>query len=57
MLSFEQVGPAAMLSRAVGGLAEQTLLFALPGSVNAVRLAMEKLILPELPHMVWERRR
>lgn len=57
MLSFEQVGPAAMLSRAVGGLAGETLLFALPGSTNAVRLAMEKLILPELPHMVWERRR
>ncbi len=57
MLSYEQVGPAAMLSRAVGGLAGETLLFTLPGSVNAVTLAMEKLIVPELPHLVWERSR
>ena len=57
MLSYEQVGPAAMLSRAVGGLANETLLFVLPGSVNAVTLAMEKLIVPELPHLVWERSR
>ncbi|MEZ6190563.1 MAG: molybdenum cofactor biosynthesis protein B [Phycisphaerales bacterium] len=57
MLSYEQVGPAAMLSRAVAGLAGDTLLFTLPGSPNAVRLAMEKLIIPELPHMVWERGR
>jgi len=57
MLSYEQVGPAAMLSRAVGGLAGETLLFVLPGSVNAVTLAMEKLIVPELPHLVWERSR
>ncbi len=57
MLSYDQVGPAAMLSRAVAGLADETLIFTLPGSPNAVRLAMEKLILPELPHMVWERAR
>ena len=57
MLSYEQVGPAAMLSRAVAGLAGETLLFTLPGSVNAVTLAMEKLIVPELPHLVWERSR
>jgi molybdenum cofactor biosynthesis protein B len=44
-----------MLSRAVAGLSGETLLFTLPGSPNAVRLAMEKLIIPELPHMVWER--
>ncbi len=57
MLSYEQVGPAAMLSRAVAGLAGQTLIFTLPGSPNAVKLAMDKLIIPELPHMVWERGR
>ena len=57
MLSYEQVGPAAMLSRAVAGLAGETLIFTLPGSPNAVRLAMEKLIIPELAHMVWERGR
>jgi molybdopterin adenylyltransferase len=57
MLSYEEVGPAAMLSRAVAGLAGQTLIFTLPGSPNAVKLAMNKLIIPELPHMVWERNR
>lgn len=57
VLSWSEVGPAAMLSRAVGGLAGETLLFALPGSPNAVRLAMDKLILPELPHLLWERAR
>ncbi len=57
MLSWQEVGPAAMLSRAVGGLAHETLLFTLPGSLNAVNLAMQKLIIPELPHLVWERSR
>ena len=57
MLSYEQVGPAAMLSRAVAGLAGETLIFAMPGSPAAVQLAMEKLIIPELPHLIWERKR
>ena len=57
MLSWDQVQAAAMLSRAVAGLAGQTLLFAMPGSSNAVQLAMDKLITPELPHLVWERKR
>jgi molybdenum cofactor biosynthesis protein B len=57
MLSWGQVGAAAMLSRATAGLAGETLVFAMPGSVNAVTLAMEKLIAPELSHLVWERRR
>ena len=57
MLSYEEVGPAAMLSRAVAGLAGDTLLFTLPGSTNAVGLALTKLILPELPHLIWERAR
>ena len=57
MLSWQEVGPAAMLSRAVGGLAGETLLFAMPGSTNAVGLAMSKLIVPELPHLIWERAR
>jgi molybdopterin adenylyltransferase len=57
MLSFEEIGSAAMLSRAVAGLAHDTLLFALPGSPAAVRLAMEKLIVPELPHLLFERSR
>jgi molybdenum cofactor biosynthesis protein B len=57
MLSFRQVGAAAMLSRAVGGIAGGKAVFALPGSRRAVELAMEKLILPELRHMVHEMRK
>ena len=57
MLSWDEVGPASMLSRAIAGLAGETLLFAMPGSTNAVKLAMDKLIVPELPHLIWERSR
>ena len=57
MLSFAEVGAAAMLSRATGGLIGQTVVLAMPGSTNAVRLAMEKLIVPELRHLVREARR
>lgn len=53
-LSFEQVGSAAMLSRAVGGIARAKPLFALPGSPEAVELALERLILPELAHLLDE---
>ncbi|MEZ6137201.1 MAG: molybdenum cofactor biosynthesis protein B [Pirellulaceae bacterium] len=52
MLSYQEIGPAAMLSRAFAGRIGQTLVFALPGSVHAVRLAAEKLLIPELPHLV-----
>ena len=54
MLSYREVGGAAMLSRAVGGLAGATLLFALPGSLNAVQTAWEGLLRDELPHLVYE---
>lgn len=54
MLSFAEVGPAAMLSRAVAGTSDGRLVFSMPGSPNAVRLAMERLIVPELRHLVWE---
>ncbi len=54
MLSWETVGAAAMLSTAVGGVAAGRPIFALPGSPNACRLAMEKLILPSLVHLVNE---
>ena len=57
MLSYEEIGSAAMLSRAVGGLIGRTVLVTMPGSRAAVRLAMEKLILPELGHLVREARR
>ncbi len=54
MLSYQEVGAAAMLSRAVGGLADGALLFALPGSSNAVKTAWEKLLKDELGHLVFE---
>ncbi len=57
MLSYADVGPAAMLSRACAGLASATIVIAMPGSEAAVRLAMQKLLLPELGHLVREARR
>ncbi|MCA9881221.1 MAG: MogA/MoaB family molybdenum cofactor biosynthesis protein [Thermomicrobiales bacterium] len=54
MLSWQEIGAAAMLSRAVAGVAGNTLIVAMPGSTNAVRLAMTKLIVPELGHLVYE---
>jgi molybdenum cofactor biosynthesis protein B len=57
MLSYADVGPAAMLSRACAGLARGRIVVAMPGSEAAVRLAMEKLLLPEITHMVREARR
>ena len=52
MLSFQQIGSAAMMSRACAGLAAGRIVVALPGSEAAVRLAMERLIIPELGHLV-----
>ena len=57
MLSWEQVGSGAMLSRAVGGVARGKAVFAMPGSPAAVELAVTRLILPELPHLLRELRR
>jgi molybdenum cofactor biosynthesis protein B len=57
MLSYADIGPAAMLSRACAGLARGKILVSMPGSEAAVRLAMEKLVLPELGHLVREARR
>jgi molybdenum cofactor biosynthesis protein B len=54
MLSYEQIGPAAMMSRAIAGTAQGKAIFVLPGSPDAVRLAMTKLILPELGHVVQQ---
>jgi molybdenum cofactor biosynthesis protein B len=51
MLSWQEVGSAAMLSRAVGGIARGKPLFALPGSPAAVELALVRLILPEIAHL------
>jgi molybdenum cofactor biosynthesis protein B len=57
MLSYHQIGPAAMMSRATAGRAQGKAIFVLPGSPDAVRLAMTKLILPELGHVVQQLRR
>jgi molybdenum cofactor biosynthesis protein B len=57
MLSYQDIGPAAILSRATGGLIGRKVLLTMPGSPAAVRLAMEKIIVPELPHLVREARR
>jgi molybdenum cofactor biosynthesis protein B len=53
-LSFQEIGSAALLSRALAGLVDGRVVFALPGSKGAVRLAMEKLIVPELGHLAAE---
>jgi molybdenum cofactor biosynthesis protein B len=57
MLSYEEIGAAAMMSRATAGRARGKAIFVLPGSPAAVRLAMTKLILPELGHVVQQLRR
>ncbi len=57
MLSYEDIGPAAMLSRTIGGVIGQVVLLTMPGSPAAVRLALDKLILPELAHIVFEARK
>jgi molybdenum cofactor biosynthesis protein B len=57
MLSFAEIGPAAMLSRAGAGTIGRVAVFLMPGSPAAVRLALERLILPELAHLVGELRR
>lgn len=65
MISYQEIGAAAMLSNAIAGLVKDdskgdsggdTFLFAIPGSSNAVKTAMEKLIVPELTHLVMHRR-
>ena len=57
MLSYQEIGPAAMLSRAHAGVRGGRIVVSLPGSPNACRLALEKLVLPELGHLVREANR
>ncbi len=57
MLSYSEIGPACVLSRAVGGLIGQMVILVMPGSRAAVDLAMRRIILPELPHIVREARK
>jgi molybdopterin adenylyltransferase len=57
MLSYEEIGSAAMMSRALAGSVGSKFVASLPGSRNAVRLAVEKLLVPELSHIVFELRK
>lgn len=53
MLSFNEIGPAAMMSRAIAGVRRGKFVAALPGSPDACRLAMEKLLIPQLGHITY----
>jgi molybdenum cofactor biosynthesis protein B len=57
MLSFEEIGSSAMLSRATAGIVRGTPVFLLPGSPKGVRLALTRLVLPEIAHVIGEVRR
>jgi molybdenum cofactor biosynthesis protein B len=54
MLSYSEVGAAAMLSRAAAGTYRGRVVVSMPGSPNAVQVAMDKLIMPEIQHLAWE---
>jgi len=54
MLSYQQIGSAAIMSRACAGLSSGRVIVSLPGSEAAVKLAMERLVIPELPHLVQQ---
>jgi molybdenum cofactor biosynthesis protein B len=57
MLSYAEIGPACLLSRAVGGLIDRLVVLVMPGSRAAVELAMTRIIVPELPHLVSQARK
>lgn len=57
MLSYAEIGPACLMSRAVGGLMKDLVVLVMPGSRAAVQLAMSKIIIPELPHLVQQARK
>jgi len=57
MLSYQQIGAASMLSRAIAGVVDGRVLFSTPGSHGAVQLSWEKLIAPQLAHLAWEVKR
>ncbi|MFQ5883671.1 MAG: molybdenum cofactor biosynthesis protein B [Thermoplasmata archaeon] len=56
-LSYKEIGSSAMLSRAIAGVVEENLVFCLPGSPNAVKVAMEELVLPEMGHVLSQVRK
>lgn len=57
MISYNEIGAAAMLSRAIGGVYGDKIVFCMPGSTNAVKTAMENLIIPQMNHLAWEIKR
>jgi molybdenum cofactor biosynthesis protein B len=57
MLSYKDIGSAAMLSRSLAGVTNKKVVICLPGSPKAVRLAMDSLVIPELSHLIWEANR
>jgi molybdenum cofactor biosynthesis protein B len=57
MLSYHDIGPAAMMSRACAGVRRGKIIVALPGAEGAVRLALTKLLVPELAHLVQQARK
>ena len=56
-LSYEEIKSTAMMSRATAGIKNEKAIFCLPGSKNAVELAVKKLIIPEIGHILWEARK
>jgi len=56
MLSYREIGSAAIMSRAIAGILDGRLLVAIPGSPNAIPIALERLILPELRHIIFHAR-
>ncbi|NCN64631.1 MAG: molybdenum cofactor biosynthesis protein MoaB [Candidatus Altiarchaeum hamiconexum] len=53
-LSYTEIGSGAIMSRATAGVCRGKIVFSIPGSPNAVRLAMDKIIIPEISHIIWE---
>jgi molybdenum cofactor biosynthesis protein B len=57
MLSHREIGPAAMMSRALAGVSGRKMIICMPGSPEAAKLCLSELLLPEIGHMVWEAKR
>jgi len=56
-LSYAEIGSGAIMSRATAGVCKGKIIISIPGSPNAVKLALEKIVIPEISHIVWELRR
>ena len=54
MLSYKEIGSAAIMSRALLGAAEGKIVVCVPGSADAMKLAVRKLLVPEMEHLLWE---